>query len=87
MPCELTLRPRNFSQRLLYGQEGALKKALILYQWLSSSPTGEIEESNSVFSCAIKKIGEEFSLLAESISALAKSDGWSEHVTKKMDLL
>ncbi len=87
MSCELTLRQRNISQRLLYGQEGALKKALILYQWLSSSPTGEIEESNSFFSCAIKKIGEEFSLLTECIFALPRSEGWSEYVTKKMDLL
>jgi hypothetical protein len=87
MSCELTLRQRNISQRLLYGQEGARKKALILYGWLSSSPTGEIEESNSFFSYAIKKIGEDFSLLAESISAFAKSEGWYEHATKKMDLL
>jgi len=87
MSCELTLRQRNISQRLLYGQEGALKKALILYEWLSSSPTGEIEESNSFFSCAIKKIGEEFSLLTECIFALPRSEGWSEYVTKKMDLL
>jgi len=86
MSSELTLRPRNISQRFLYGQEGALEKALILYQWLFSSPTGEIEESNSVFSGAIKKIGEEFNFLAECL-ALPKSEGWSEHVTKKRDLL
>jgi helicase len=75
------------SHRPLYEQERALKKALILYQWISSSPTREIEAAHNVFSGAIKKMGEEFSWLIEAISTLAKAEGWPEHVTKKMDVL
>jgi helicase len=75
------------SHRPLYEQERALKKALILYQWISSSPTREIEEAHNVFSGAIKKMGEEFSWLIEAISTLAKADGWPEQVIKKMDVL
>jgi replicative superfamily II helicase len=45
------------SHRLLYEQERALKKALVLYQWISSTPTRDIEEAHTVFSGAIKKMG------------------------------
>lgn len=75
------------SHRLLYEQERALKKALILNVWLSSAPTKEIEEAHGLFSGAIKKMGEEFSWLVEAISTLAKAEGWPEQVTKKMDFL
>jgi helicase len=75
------------SHRPLYEQERALKKALILYQWISSSPTREIEGAHNVFSGAIKKMGEEFSWLVEAISTLAKAEGWPEQVIKKMDVL
>ena len=75
------------SHRPLYEQERALKKALILYQWISSTPTREIEEAHAVFSGAIKKMGEEFSWLVEAISTLAKAEGWPEQVIKRMDVL
>jgi replicative superfamily II helicase len=75
------------SHRPLYEQERALKKALILYQWISSTPTREIEEAHNVFSGAIKKMGEEFSWLIEAISTLAKAEGWPEQVIKRMDVL
>ncbi len=75
------------SHRPLFEQERALKKALILYQWISSTSTREIEGAHNVFSGAIKKMGEEFSWLIEAISTLAKAEGWPEQVIKKMDLL
>lgn len=75
------------SHRLQYEQEGALKKALVLYHWISSAPTKEIEEAHHLFFGAIKKIGEEFSWLVEAISTLAKAEGWPEQVTNKMNLL
>ena len=75
------------SHRLLYDQERALKKAMVLNAWLSSAPTKEIEQTHGLFSGAIKKMGEEFSWLVEAISTLAKTEGWPEQVTKKMDLL
>jgi DNA-binding winged helix-turn-helix (wHTH) protein len=75
------------SHRLLYEQERALKKALILYQWISPASTREIEEAHNAFSGAIKKMGEEFSWLIEAISTLAKAEGWPEAVIRKMNVL
>src|ERR1044071_7446966 len=63
------------SHRLQYEQERALKKALVLYHWISSAPTKEIEEAHHLFLGAIKKMGEEFSWLVEAISTLAKAEG------------
>ncbi len=78
---------RSISQHLLYRRGESLQRAVILYPWLSSSLSGGIENSNGVFSGAIKKIEEECSLLTECMSALAKANGWSGYVTKMMDLL
>ena len=75
------------SHRLQYEQERALKKALVLYHWISPAPTKEIEEAHHLFFGAIKKMGEEFSWLVEAISTLAKAEGWPEQVTNKMNLL
>ncbi len=75
------------SHRLLYEQERALKKALILYQWISPASTREIEEAHNAFSGAIKKMGEEFSWLIEAISTLTRAEGWPETVIKKMNVL
>ena len=75
------------SHRLQYEQERALKKALVLYHWISAAPTKEIEEAHHLFFGAIKKMGEEFSWLVEAISTLAKAEGWPEQVTDKMNLL
>ncbi len=87
MSSELALRQRSFSQHLLYRRGGGLERAVILYPWLSSSLSGGIENSNGVFSGAIKKIEEECSLLTEYMSALGKANGWSGYVTRMMDLL
>ena len=75
------------SHRLQHEQERALKKALVLYHWISSAPTKEIEEAHHLFFGAIKKMGEEFSWLVEAISTLAKAEGWPEQVNNKMNLL
>jgi len=58
------------SHRLQYEQARALKKALVLYHWISSAPTKEIEEAHHLFFGAIKKMGEEFSWLVEAIRSL-----------------
>lgn len=61
-----------FSQQ----KERAVKKALMLDQWISSRETKEIEEGFEVFSGAIKRVGDDFSWLAETLASLAKEVGW-----------
>ena len=75
------------SHRLQYEQERALKKAMVLYHWISPAATKEIEGAHHLFYGAIKKMGEEFSWLVEATSNLAKAEGWPEQVIGRMNLL
>ncbi|MDP2267623.1 MAG: hypothetical protein Q8K46_00495, partial [Deltaproteobacteria bacterium] len=66
----------KISGMLSQQKERAVKKALMLNQWISSRETKEIEEGYEVFSGAIKRVGEDFSWLAETLASLAKEVGW-----------
>jgi helicase len=66
----------KISGMLSQQKERAVKKALMLNQWITSKETKEIEESYEVFSGAIKRVGEDFSWLAETLASLAKEVGW-----------
>ena len=63
---------------LLDEKDRAAMKALMMQDWLTSVETKEIEWKFKVFSGAIKKIGEEFSWLAETLAALARIVGWEK---------
>lgn len=56
----------------------AIKKALLLSEWITNKATSEIEQGYGAHAGAIRRIGEEFSRLAEAASALAKTVGWPE---------
>jgi len=62
----------------------AIKKALLLSEWVTSRATAEIEQAYGVHSGAIRRIGEEFSWLAEAAAALANAIGWPD---KKIESL
>lgn len=66
----------KISGMLAQQKERAVKKALMLNQWISTRETREIEEGYEVFSGAIKRVGEDFSWLAETLASLAKEVGW-----------
>jgi DNA-binding winged helix-turn-helix (wHTH) protein len=53
-------------------KERAIKKALMMNRWISPAKAEEIENSYEVFSGAIKRVGEDFSWLAETLASLAK---------------
>jgi replicative superfamily II helicase len=69
-------------------EEGrAIKKALVLSEWVTSKGTSEIEQAYALHSGAIHRIGEEFSWLAEAASALAGSLGWPDEAVTKISEL
>jgi len=65
----------------------AIKKALLLSEWITPKATCEIEQAYEVHSGAIRRIGEEFSWLAEAASAIASAIGWPEGSVKKLSEL
>ena len=62
----------------------AIKKALLLSEWITSKATSEIEQAYGLHAGAIRRIGEEFSWLAEAAAALAQVVGWPEKTVEKL---
>ncbi|MBA7526015.1 hypothetical protein ES705_18175 [subsurface metagenome] len=61
----------------------SIKKALLLYDWIGDKEIKEIEEVYKIYGGAIRKLGEGFSWLADSLGAVGESLGWSKKENKK----
>jgi DNA-binding winged helix-turn-helix (wHTH) protein len=68
-------------------KERAVKKALMMNRWISQAETKEIENSYEVFSGAIKRVGEDFSWLAETLASLAKEVRWDPRAIARIERL
>lgn len=64
----------------------SIKKALLLYDWIGDKEIKEIEEAYKIYGGAIRKLGEGFSWLADSLAAVAENLGWSKKENKKEGL-
>ncbi|GAH46753.1 unnamed protein product, partial [marine sediment metagenome] len=64
----------------------SIKKALLLYNWIGDREIKEIEEAYKIYGGAIRKLGEGFSWLADSLAAVAENLGWSKKGNKKEEL-
>jgi len=64
----------------------SIKKALLLYDWIGDREIKEIEEAYKIYGGAIRKLGEGFSWLADSLAAVAENLGWSKKENKKEEL-
>ncbi len=59
----------------------AFKKTLLLYDWIKGSKeieTKNIEQKYDIYRGAIYRLGERFSWLADSLAAIAESEGWKK---------
>jgi len=72
---------------LAYEEDTAIKKTLILSEWVTAKATSEIEQAHQIHSGAIRRIGEEFSWLAEAASAIASATGWPKGGVKNLSEL
>jgi helicase len=61
-----------------------LKKALLLYDWISGSPTREIERTYHCFSGSIYGMSGEYAWLAEAFAGMAKLLDWPEDAVKDL---
>ncbi|MEA2087717.1 MAG: DEAD/DEAH box helicase [Candidatus Caldatribacteriota bacterium] len=64
----------------------SIKKALLLYDWIGDKEIKEIEEAYKIYGGAIRKLGEGFSWLADTLGGVAESLGWSKKENKKEGL-
>ena len=77
----------KISGMLSQEKERAVKKALMMNRWISPAETKEIENSYEVFSGAIKRVGEDFSWLAETLAALAREIRWDPRAIARIENL
>lgn len=77
----------KISGMLSQEKERAVKKALMMNRWISKVETKEIENSYEVFSGAIKRVGEDFSWLAETLASLAKEIRWDPRAIARIERL
>lgn len=88
--CGLPEGPRRRLSRILdmptlsYERTKRAKKALILYQWLTGTPTREIEGRFHCLAGSIVGLAAEFSWLAEAFSGICKLCGWPDDAAKRM---
>ncbi|MEW6557190.1 MAG: DEAD/DEAH box helicase [Elusimicrobiota bacterium] len=87
---EQELQDRKFFTDLLnkyweYRTARGIKKALSLFDWISSRKTSEIEKQFETHSGVLQRAGEEFSWLVETISALAETISWPEDTLKRIN--
>ena len=64
-----------------------IKKAMMLHKWISPSDTREVENEYFIYSGAIKRGGEDFSWLAETLVDLAREMKWPEKMVKRIEVL
>ncbi|WP_168061050.1 DEAD/DEAH box helicase [Candidatus Manganitrophus noduliformans] len=81
-------QPRSGAVRPSEAEEArAVKKALLLQEWITSRSTVEIEQLYDLHAGAIARIGEAFSRLAEAASALAREIGWTPETVRSLSEL
>lgn len=72
---------------LSYERAKRAKKALILFHWVTGTPTREIESRFNCLAGAIVGLATEFSWLAEAFSSVCKLASWPEEVTARVKAL
>ncbi len=54
----------------------SIKKAVFLYDWIGEKEIRKLEEEHKIYGGAVRKLGEEFSWLADALGGVAESLGW-----------
>jgi helicase len=57
-------------------QAKAVKKALMMQDWIDELPTREIERRYETWAGSLKRIGEEYGWLCEGLAAICAAEGW-----------
>ena len=61
-----------------YETAKAIKKALLLVDWIAEAPMKELETRYHVWAGGIRRIGEEYGWVVDALGAIALACGWSE---------
>jgi helicase len=70
-----------------YEESKAHKKTSILLEWISETPTKEIEQRYDVWAGAIARIGEEYGWLTEALSDICRASNWPAEEAERLRVL
>ncbi len=70
-----------------YDVAKALKKALLLTDWIDELRTKDIERQYHVWAGALRRVGEEYAWLVEALAAIAQACGWPDARCRDINLL
>jgi len=61
-----------------YEAAKAMKKVLLLADWIAELPTGELEARYRVWAGGIRRVGEEHGWIVDALGAVARACGWPD---------
>jgi helicase len=70
-----------------YEAAKAIKKTLLLADWIAETPTKDLETRYHVWAGGIRRIGEEYGWIVDALAAIALACGWSEDRAAALDHL
>ena len=70
-----------------YDVARALKKTLLLGDWIGETRTQELEQRYQVWAGSLRRLGEEYAWLVESLAAIAQASGWPQARCRELEAL
>jgi len=72
---------------LEYEPTKAIKKALLLADWIAEVRTKDLESRYHVWAGAVRRIGEEYGWLVDALAGIARASGWTDTRSATLDVL
>lgn len=74
-------------EALEYDTTKAIKKALLMADWIAEVRTPDLESRYHVWAGAVRRTGEEFSWLVDALAGVCRASGWRDARSTEMDAL
>lgn len=78
---------RDQRGRMTYEQTKAVKKALLLLDWVDNHDSGEIERDHGVWSGSVAQAAQDFAWLVQAQRELCEARGWPAQRTRELTVL
>jgi hypothetical protein len=74
-------------QSLEYEATKAIKKALLMADWIAEVRTQDLESRYHVWAGAVRRTGEEYGWLVDGLAGIARASGWPDARSRTLDVL
>jgi helicase len=74
-------------QSLEYDTTKAIKKTLLLADWIDEVRTQDLESHYHIWAGAVRRTGEELGWLVDALAGVARASGWTDARSRTLDLL